>query len=63
MTRLPDKLSGRLLRRNREQFKLEGLIHAESSLPPSLVLIVAILLLCFGLVAIYSMLAGAGPFG
>lgn len=51
------------LRRHREQSKKEGLIHAESGFPPSMVLVVAIILLGFGVMAIYSMLVGGGPFG
>ena len=48
------------LRREREMLKRGGLIHAESTYPPSMVLIVAILLLCIGLAAIYSMVFGGG---
>ncbi|MCW5737155.1 MAG: DUF202 domain-containing protein [Enhydrobacter sp.] len=51
------------LRRHRQQFKIEGLIHAESRFPPSMVLVVAIVLLCIGVMAIYSMVIGGGPFG
>ena len=48
------------LRRHRALLKLDGLIHAETKFPPSMVLIVAILLLAIGLVAIYSMVFNAG---
>ena len=43
------------LRRHRELLKADGLIHAETRFPASLVLITALLLLGSGLVAIYSM--------
>jgi putative membrane protein len=39
------------LRRQRNQMRLEGLVHAESGFPPSLVLIAAIALLLIGLFA------------
>jgi putative membrane protein len=39
------------------------LIHGESQFPPSLTLIVAILLLLIGLLAISSMAFDVGPFG
>ncbi len=48
------------LRREREMLKRDGLIHAESVYPPSMVLVVAILLLCIGLAAIHSMVFGGG---
>lgn len=51
------------LRRQRELLSVDGLIHAESGFPPSMVLIVAILLLLIGLVAIYSMVFGGGVLG
>jgi inner membrane protein YidH len=51
------------LRRQREQLKAEGLIHAESQFPVSLTLMVALLLLAIGLLAIASMVFKAGPFG
>jgi putative membrane protein len=51
------------LRRLRKDMKLEGLIHGESQFPPSLTLIVAILLLLIGLLAISSMAFDVGPFG
>ena len=50
------------LRRQREQMKVEGLVHAESPFPVSLTLIVALLLLAIGLLAIASMVFKAGPF-
>jgi putative membrane protein len=50
------------LRRQREQMKVEGLVHAESPFPVSLTLIVALLLLAIGLLAIASMMFKAGPF-
>ena len=48
------------LRREREQLKSEGLVHAESGFPTSLTLIVAILLLLLGVMAISSMTLNAG---
>ena len=51
------------LRRERAQLKADGLVHAESSFPPSLTLMVALLLLLMGFAAIASMLYGIGPFG
>ena len=51
------------LRKEREQMKAEGLIHAESHFPVSLTLIVALLLLAIGFMAIMSMTFNAGPFG
>ena len=51
------------LRRERGQLKADGLVHAESSFPPSLTLMVALLLLALGFAAIASMLYGIGPFG
>jgi putative membrane protein len=50
------------LRRERRQLKAEGLIHAETGFPLSLTLIVALLLLAVGLMAIFSMTFGVGPF-
>jgi putative membrane protein len=50
------------LRRQREQMKLDGLIHAESHFPVSLTMIVAILLLTIGIMAILSMVFHVGPF-
>jgi len=51
------------LRRERAQMKDDGLVHAESVFPPSLTLIVAVLLLAIGLFALLSMTYGIGPFG
>jgi putative membrane protein len=50
------------LRREREQLKRDGLIHAESQFPVSLTLTVAILLLAIGVLAIVSMVYDVGPF-
>jgi putative membrane protein len=51
------------LRRQREQMKRDGLIHAESHFPVSLTMIIAILLLVVGVFAILSMTYHIGPFG
>jgi putative membrane protein len=51
------------LRRQREQLKRDGLVHAESGFPASLTLIVAIVLLAIGVFAGLSMTLNAGPFG
>ena len=51
------------LRREREQLKRDGLIHADSQFPVSLTLAVAILLLAIGVAAIVSMVYDVGPFG
>jgi inner membrane protein YidH len=51
------------LRREREQLKAEGLIHADSHFPVSLTLIVAVMLFVIGVLAIASMTSNAGPFG
>ena len=50
------------LRRLRTDMRDDGLIHGESHFPPSLTLIVALLLLLVGLLAILSMLFHIGPF-
>ena len=50
------------LRRMRTGMRNEGLIHGESQFPPSLTLIVAVLLLLVGILAIGSMLFHVGPF-
>jgi len=50
------------LRREREQMKADGLVHAESHFPLSLTLMTALLLLLIGFLAIASMLFGIGPF-
>jgi inner membrane protein YidH len=51
------------LREERTQMKGVGLLHADSRFPPSMTLIVAILLLIVGSMAILSMTLGVGPFG
>ena len=51
------------LRKEREQLKAEGLIHAESQFPVSLTLLIAVLLLVIGLLAVFSMTFDIGPFG
>jgi putative membrane protein len=48
------------LRRERTALKQAGLIHAESQYPVSLTLVVAVLLLCIGIIAIVSMLTDTG---
>ena len=50
------------LRRERAMLKADGLIHAESQFPPSLTLIVALVLLLVGFLAIVSMVYNVGPF-
>jgi putative membrane protein len=50
------------LRHLRTEMKLGGLVHGESHFPPSMTLIVAILLLLIGLFAIWSMAFDVGPF-
>lgn len=51
------------LRRERAQLKADGLVHAESSFPLSLTLMVALVLLAIGILAIASMVFNVGPFG
>jgi putative membrane protein len=51
------------LRKEREMLKASGLVHAESSFPASLTLIVAILLLAIGVFAIVSMVGATGANG
>ena len=51
------------LRKEREQMRAAGLVHAESVFPVSLTLIVAALLLVLGVVAIVSMTFDVWPFG
>jgi putative membrane protein len=51
------------LRREREMLKQSGLLHAESQFPPSLTLLVALLLLGIGIAAILAMATGEGPLG
>ncbi|MGH8173658.1 MAG: YidH family protein [Rhodanobacteraceae bacterium] len=50
------------LRAERQSMATQGLIHAESSYPVSMTLIVALLLLLLGLLAIVSMVFNVGPF-
>ncbi|CDZ68267.1 Putative membrane protein [Neorhizobium galegae bv. orientalis] len=50
------------LRHERDEMHEDGLIHAQSRFPPSMTLIVALLLLLTGLVAIFSMIFKVGPF-
>jgi putative membrane protein len=50
------------LRKEREQLKADGLVHAESHFPLSLTLMAALLLLLIGFLAIASMVFGVGPF-
>jgi putative membrane protein len=47
----------RELRHTREELVEEGLVHEEISFPPSMTLVTAVLLLCIGIGAIWSMLA------
>ena len=51
------------LRKEREQMRLDGLVHAESQFPLSMTLVVALLLLVVGVLAITDMLLGTGPLG
>jgi putative membrane protein len=51
------------LRQLREAMTAEGLVHGRSHFPPSMTLMVAVLLLVFGFVAIVSMIFSVGPFG
>ena len=51
------------LRQLRRQMTQDGLIHGESPFPPSLTLIVAVILLAIGVGAIVSMVFHVGPFG
>jgi uncharacterized membrane protein YidH (DUF202 family) len=50
------------LRHERKAMAGDGLIHAESRFPVSLILIAAVLLLVVGIVAIVSMVFDVGPF-
>jgi putative membrane protein len=50
------------LRRMRTSMKVQGLVHAESGFPASLVLIVAVILLLIGVAAAFSMIGHVGPF-
>jgi len=51
------------LRNQRHVMAAQGLVHAESGFPTSLVLIVAVVLLLIGVVAAVSMIGQMGPFG
>lgn len=51
------------LRNQREHMKTEGLIFAQTNFPPSLVLIVAVLLLLIGVFIALSMISHTGPYG
>jgi putative membrane protein len=50
------------LRRQRGEMKDRDLVYAESGFPPSLVVIVAVILLLIGVAAAISMIGHAGPF-
>lgn len=49
------------LRRERNALKQAGLLHAQSQFPISLTLLVALMLLCIGILAILAMVGGTGP--
>lgn len=51
------------LRKEREAMRRQGLIHAETTFPVSLTLVVALLLLILGFVAIADMVFDIGPLG
>ena len=51
------------LRKERQAMKDAGLVHAESAFPPSLTLIISVLLLAIGVFAMLAMLTGGGPLG
>ena len=51
------------LRKERQAMKEAGLVHAESAFPPSLTLIISVLLLAIGVFAMLAMLTGGGPLG
>ena len=51
------------LRSERKTMKDGGLIHAESTFPPSMTLITAVVLLLIGIVVIVSLIFHIGPFG
>ena len=51
------------LRRERTAMAVEHLIHAESKFPPSMTLIVALLLLLLGVATAVSIAMRAGPIG
>ena len=50
------------LRKVREEMKTQGLIHGESAFPVSYTMVVAVLLLLFGVTAFLSMTLDVGPF-
>ena len=50
------------LRRQRAALRAQGLVHAESGFPASLVLIVAVVLLLIGVAAAVGMIGDVGPF-
>lgn len=50
------------LRRERDQMREEGLVHAQSTFPVSYTLVIAILLLFLGLALIANLLFGVGPY-
>ena len=50
------------LRRLRDEMKAEGLIYGQTHFPESMTLVVALILLAFGIVAIISMNFHIGPF-
>jgi inner membrane protein YidH len=50
------------LRKLREDMKAQGLIHGESGFPVSYTMVVAVLLLLFGVTAFVSMTLDVGPF-
>jgi uncharacterized membrane protein YidH (DUF202 family) len=51
------------LRHERDAMKTSGLIHGDSAFPPSMTLIIAVILLLVGIIAIISMTLQIGPFG
>lgn len=51
------------LRGERETMKTDGLVRAESTFPPSMTLITAVVLLLIGIVVIMSLMFHIGPFG
>jgi len=51
------------LRKERQQMKADGLVHADSAFPASMTLMVSILLLGIGVMAVLSMTFHISPFG
>jgi putative membrane protein len=51
------------LRRQRAELVAQGLVPAESKFPPSLTLIIAVLLLVIGLAVVARLSFNIGPFG